>query len=101
MTLTQQTQLSRPKIVAAIPCYNEERFIGEVVRQARKCVDEVIAIDDGSHDGTSQVARAAGALVVNHRANNGYGETIRSCFETAKANPADVWSFSVETGGLK
>jgi len=90
MTPNQPPQSIKPKVIAAIPCYNEERFIGEVVLKAKKHVDQVIVIDDGSRDGTSQAARAAGALVVIHGVNKGYGESVKSCFEAAKANHADV-----------
>ena len=85
-----RTDLPRPRIIAAIPCYNEESFIGEVVRKARKYVDEVVVVDDGSEDGTSEAARAAGALVVKHVSNGGYGESIRSCFEAGRSSGADV-----------
>ena len=82
--------LNQPKVIAAIPCYNEERFIGEVVLNVRKYVDQVVVIDDGSHDGTSQVAIDAGALIVKHNVNKGYGESLKSCFEAAKANGAEI-----------
>jgi len=39
-------------IAAAIPAYNEEATIGSVVLKARKHVNEVIVIDDGSADAT-------------------------------------------------
>ena len=81
---------SQPKVIAAIPCYNEGRFIGDVVREVRKYVDQVIVIDDGSQDDTSQSARVAGALVVSHTGNKGYGEAIKSSFEAAKANNAEI-----------
>lgn len=81
---------TQPKIIAAIPCFNTERFIADVVSNAKKYVDQVIVINDGSQDGTVGVAKTAGALVVNHRVNRGYGEAIKSCFEAAKANTADV-----------
>jgi len=79
---------AKPKIIAAIPCFNNEHFITELVSSARKYVDEVVVIDDGSYDGTAEAARAAGALVINHGKNRGYGEAIKSCFEAAKANAA-------------
>ena len=47
-----------PKIIAAIPCFNTEPFIGDVVLEARKHVDQVIVIDDGSGDGTAKAAKA-------------------------------------------
>jgi len=84
------TQLKQPKIIAAIPCCNTEQFIGGEVSKAKKHVDQIIVIDDGSHDDTAEVARAAGALVINHVINKGYGEAIKSCFEAGKANAADV-----------
>jgi len=81
---------SHPKIIAAIPCLNEEQFIGDVVTRARKYVDKVIVIDDGSTDNTSEVAKAAGAEVIRHKARQGAGAATRSAFEAAKANNADI-----------
>lgn len=89
-------QLSRPsrangsKVVAAIPCFNTGSFIADVVSRASKYVDEVIVINDGSHDGTAREAEAVGALVINHEKNRGYGEAVKSCFKAAKANGADI-----------
>ena len=74
----------KQEIVAAIPCFNEERFIGSVVIKTRKYVDRVIVIDDGSTDATAEVAEAAGALVIRHKKNQGKGVAIRSAFEWAK-----------------
>ena len=79
-----------PKVIAAIPAYNEERFIGSVVLVAKKYVSQVIVVDDGSTDNTRQAASASGALVLSHGENKGYGEAIRHCFETAKENGVDV-----------
>jgi len=78
------------RIIAAIPCFNTEHFIADIVSRAREYVDQVVVIDDGSYDDTAQVARAAGALVVGHEVNKGYGEAIKSCFQAAKANAAGV-----------
>ncbi len=88
--LSQLVQNSRPKAMAAIPCFNTETFIADVVSKAKKYVHQVIVIDDGSQDGTAEAARAAGSLMINHDTNRGYGEAIKSCFEAVKANATDV-----------
>ena len=88
--MTRTAGLRKPRIVAAIPCYNEAQFIGDVVRKVNQYVDQVVVVDDGSTDATSEVAEAAGALVVRHATNAGYGQTIASCFEAAKTNDADI-----------
>jgi glycosyltransferase involved in cell wall biosynthesis len=81
---------TRPRVIVAIPAYNEEQFIAEIVRKAREFGDEVVVVDDGSCDGTSEAAKAAKALVINHGTNKGYGESIRTCFEVMKQKSADV-----------
>jgi len=58
-------------IVALIPAYNEERFIGSVVLKARHFVDQVVVVDDGSHDLTADLAGEAGAEVIRHMQNQG------------------------------
>ena len=77
--------MSAPQLVAAIPCLNTEPFIADVIARARRFVDHVIVIDDGSQDDTAAVARAAGATVISHKSNRGYGAAINTCFETARA----------------
>jgi len=78
------------KIIAAIPCFNEDRFIGSVVAKARKYADEVIVIDDGSSDESAYVAEAAGAIVYKHERNRGYGAAIRGCIEKGRKHEADI-----------
>jgi glycosyltransferase involved in cell wall biosynthesis len=77
------------KILAAIPCYNEGLAIGSVVLKARRYVDAVLVVDDGSTDDTREVAQEAGAVVVSHEINKGYGAALRSCFAYAKTNEVD------------
>ncbi len=85
-----ETQAPRLKVVAAIPCFNEDRFIGSVVAKARKFADEVIVIDDGSIDDSAEVAKSAGAVVYSHGSNRGYGAAIRSCLEKGQGHGADI-----------
>ncbi len=86
----EQPQRNRPKTIAAIPGFNVGRFIGEVVARAAEHVDQVIVIDDGSSDDTAEKARGAGAEVISHGVNKGYGEAIKSCFKAGRANGADI-----------
>jgi len=90
ITRYRQTRSGRPKTIAAIPCFNEEAFIGEIVRQASRHVDQVIVVNDGSRDGTAKVAAAAGATVISHEANRGYGAAIESCFKAARTNGTNI-----------
>lgn len=56
-----------------IPALNEEESIGKVIADLPKtCVEEIIVVDNGSIDRTAEVARAAGARVVQET-RKGYG----------------------------
>ena len=77
-------------IIAAMPAHNEEGTIAKVVLGAKKHVDKVVVVDDGSTDSTAELADALGAMVVRHKENRGYGAALRTCFETAKELNADI-----------
>ncbi len=78
------------RVVAVIPCLNEERFIGDVVTRAAKYVDKVIVVDDGSTDRTAQAAVQAGAEVISHPASLGAGASTRTGLEAALGDGAEV-----------
>ena len=67
-------------IVAIFPAYNEAQHIGRVIQSCLEYVAKVIVVDDGSTDGTGQVARQAGAEVVQHPKNQGKGAAIQTSF---------------------
>ena len=77
-------------VLAGIPAYNEASYVGSVVLQARQYVDEVIVVDDGSTDNTAKVAKLAGATVIRHNENKGYGAAIQSILAEAKKINPDV-----------
>jgi len=56
-----------PKVLIMIPAYNEEETVGEVVKSTKALFPEfdVVVIDDGSEDRTSENAKEAGANVVS------------------------------------
>jgi len=63
-----------------IPAYNEADVIGQVVASLAGSAPwrEIIVVDDGSSDGTSALASAAGAIVVTHPYNKGNGAAVKS-----------------------
>ncbi len=76
--------MTKIKIAAILPAYNEEISIGSVVISTLKYVDNVFVIDDGSTDNTSEIAKLAGAEVISHPFNIGKGAALKTGFEAAK-----------------
>jgi glycosyltransferase involved in cell wall biosynthesis len=77
-------------VSVVIPAYNEEKGIGPVLAQLRellagKGIDaEIIVVDDGSSDASAKAAQAAGARVIRHRSNRGYGAALKTGITAAK-----------------
>ncbi len=69
-------------ITAIIPCLNEEKAIGHVLREIPEFVDEVIVVDNNSTDRTPEVAREFGVKVV-HEPEAGYGRAYKRGFANA------------------
>lgn len=78
-----------PLNIVAIPCYNEEKTIGSVVLAAKKYA-EVIVVNDGSTDRSAELAQLAGALVINHPHNKGYGAATQTAFKEGRTRQADI-----------
>jgi glycosyltransferase involved in cell wall biosynthesis len=83
-------QAADNRIVAVMPAYNEERFIGSVVLKLRRHAGKVIVIDDGSTDSTAELAAEAGATVVRHPENLGKGAALNTGFRLARDYSPEV-----------
>jgi len=93
-------------ITVIIPCLNEEQGIEGVLRAMPDFVDEVIVVDNGSTDRTSEVATALGAEVIREDVR-GYGRSYKRGFSDATSDliitldgdhsyPVDALSYLIE-----
>ncbi|OJU82962.1 MAG: hypothetical protein BGO11_20540 [Solirubrobacterales bacterium 70-9] len=82
------------KIAILVPAYNEAENIGVVLDQmpAEVCGvrTEVLVVDDGSRDGTGDVAAEHGALVARHVTNRGGGAALRTGYRLMVESGAEV-----------
>jgi glycosyltransferase involved in cell wall biosynthesis len=76
-----------PETWVVIPLYNEGAVIGDVVRELRKDLPDVVCVDDGSRDHSSDEARDAGAVVVRHAVNLGQGASLQTGLRYALRDP--------------
>lgn len=70
-----------------IPAYNEAASVAEVVTAAFKVYPaaQIVVIDDGSNDETAALAASAGAVVLQHPFNLGYGAALQTGYKYAAA----------------
>lgn len=93
-------------ITVIIPCLNEEQGIEQVLRSMPEFVDQVIVVDNGSTDRTSDVAKSLGAEVIREEVR-GYGRAYKRGFSCARGDvivtldgdhsyPVDAISYLIE-----
>ncbi len=94
------------EITVVIPCLNEEEGIKKVLAKIPDFVDEVIVVDNGSTDGTGEIARKLGAKVI-HENVRGYGRAYKAGLLHARGDiiitldgdhsyPVDALSYLIE-----
>jgi glycosyltransferase involved in cell wall biosynthesis len=68
-----------------IPAFNEEKNLASVINDVKANLPDfdIVVVNDGSKDRTREVARAAGAEVVSHPVNIGYGAAVQTGFKYA------------------
>ncbi len=74
-------------VCVVVPMYNEATSIGAVVADLLGGFDRVVCVDDGSRDGSREVAAMAGATVVTHPVNLGQGAALQTGIEFALSDP--------------
>jgi glycosyltransferase involved in cell wall biosynthesis len=84
--------INHKKIVVVMPAYNAVKTIEKTYRELPfDIIDDVILVDDYSHDDTPSKAKDLGIQnVIHHDANKGYGANQKTCYKTALDVGADV-----------
>lgn len=84
--------MDKNKIFIAIPAYNEEKVIHEVILETQKAgYENIIIVDDGSIDRTQEKARELiGERALRHRLNRGKGAATKTAIEAAKLLDAKI-----------
>lgn len=79
------------KLGLLLPAYNEEKNIQIIIKEAKKYlpVSEIVVVDDGSIDRTSELASRIGATVLKHEENKGKGEALKTGFKYFLNKPID------------
>ena len=84
------------KLIVQIPCYNERETLPLTLAAIPRHIEgidevEILVIDDGSTDGTSEVARRLGVEhIVRHKVNRGLAKTFKHGIDTCLRLGADV-----------
>ena len=93
----ENNNLIPSKVSVVLPAYNEEQSIGETIKEIKKLHPdvEILVIDDGSTDSTSQEAIDAGATVMRHPHNIGNGAAIKTGLRYASGD----WIIMMDADG--
>jgi dolichol-phosphate mannosyltransferase len=75
---------SKPRFLTALPVYNEATHVGPVLDEVVRYADDVLVVDDGSTDGTTELLAARSDVrVIRHETNRGYGAALKTAFDFA------------------
>lgn len=92
-------EVNKQNTIVIIPAYNESRTIGEVVKAITSRGYNAVVVDDGSTDGTAEIAARSGARVMSNKANLGKGKSLRQAIDYAAGIPGCEWVVMMDADG--
>jgi dolichol-phosphate mannosyltransferase len=89
-------ELNTSAILVAIPIFNELRYLDDVLNAVCRYSDNVLIVDDGSTDGSSDALKKYSHLkIISHRKNTGYGQSLIDAFRFAGSHGFE-WIITVD-----
>jgi glycosyltransferase involved in cell wall biosynthesis len=82
-----------------IPLYNEASVVPAVISDLKRAFAHVVCVDDGSSDGSAELAEQAGATVVRHPINLGQGAALQTGFAFALSHPGCDYIVTFDADG--
>ena len=79
------------RVLTALPVFNEQKHVDQVLRCVKQHAHDVLVVDDGSTDGTAEILRDQDNIFsITHAVNQGYGAALRSAFDFAQRGGYDI-----------
>ena len=83
--------MNDPRFLTALPVFNEVQFVSEVLDLVKQYSNQILVIDDGSTDGTTDKLESRDDIhLIKHRQNAGYGAALQSAFRFADEHQYDI-----------
>jgi glycosyltransferase involved in cell wall biosynthesis len=80
-----------PRVLTALPVYNEAAHVTPVLDEVARYASDILVVDDGSSDGTSDLlAKRTDIKVIRHEKNRGYGSALITAFQYAVDHEYDI-----------
>jgi len=97
VTSEHRTKLSPHSIWVVVAAFNEGAVIGPIISDLLRQSYQVVVVDDGSRDGTGDIALSAGATLVTHPVNLGQGAALQTGIKFAlQQNASYVVTFDAD-----
>lgn len=99
MNVSESPSEQADRFLTALPVYNEVRHVNDVLDLVRRYSRHVLAVDDGSSDGTTALLQQRNDVdVLVHAKNQGYGAALASAFDYAAKHGFD-WLVTIDCDG--
>lgn len=82
-----------------VPIFNEAEVIGPVIEELTEHFAHVVCVDDGSSDESAELARQAGARVLQHPMNLGQGAALQTGFDYVLSHPGATHAITFDADG--